>query len=202
MQQLRNNGGLLLCALAIFLTGCMNNNNNDNKDVKMADDKHIVIIQTTEGDISVELFPKRAPVTVQNFLQYKEDGFYEGTIFHRVIENFMIQGGGFDETFTKKKTKAPIVNEASNGLLNIEGSIAMARTSDPDSATAQFFINLKRNNFLDAAADKPGYAVFGQVIEGMDVVSRIGVTKTETRNGRNDVPIADVVIEYVVEAKK
>lgn len=201
MRQLWNLRGGVLGLLVIFFTGCVDS--EINKDTNnMVDTKYVVVIQTTEGDITAELFPEQAPISVQNFRQYMDDGFYEGTVFHRVVKNFVIQGGGFDEAFTKKKTKLPIVNEASNGLPNIEGSMAMARTSNPDSATSQFFINLKRNDFLDAATDKPGYAVFGQVIEGMDVVNRIAESKVDTKHGMQNVPVADVVIESVVEAKK
>ena len=155
----------------------------------------MVKLQTTMGDILIELDEKAAPVTVRNFLDYVEDGFFDGKIFHRVIPNFMIQGGGFTADMTQDKTRDPIANEAANGLKNERGSIAMARTSNPDSATAQFFINHKDNDFLDYAdSANPGYAVFGKTVEGMDVVDAIAAVETTTRNGMDDVPVEPVVI--------
>lgn len=156
-----------------------------------------VKLETSLGDIVLELNQQKAPNTVANFLSYVEDGFYNGTIFHRVIENFMIQGGGFTEDFAKKETKTAIKNEANNGLSNVRGSVAMARTGDPHSATAQFFINTVDNSFLDFQAENGpawGYAVFGQVIEGMDVVEAIRVVSTGTKNGHQDVPVEDVIL--------
>lgn len=154
-----------------------------------------VKLETSLGDIVVELDEKAAPVTVKNFLRYVEEGFFDGTIFHRVIKNFMIQGGGFTADMERKKTYAPIINEASNGLKNNRGTIAMARTQNPDSATSQFFINHKDNHNLNyAGPGKPGYAVFGKVVEGMDVVDKIAAVKT-TRKGRySDVPVETVLI--------
>ena len=147
------------------------------------------------GDIVIELDEQAAPVTVQNFLEYVEDGFFDGKIFHRVIPDFMIQGGGFTEDMSQAQTRDPIANEAANGLKNKRGTLAMARTSDPDSATAQFFINHKDNDFLDyAGSGNPGYAVFGKTVEGMDVVDAIASVKTTTRNGMGDVPVEPVVI--------
>lgn len=159
-----------------------------------------VDIRTSLGTIRVELYPAKAPKTVENFLRYAKDGHYDGTIFHRVIDGFMIQGGGFDASFRQKPTREPIPNEAKNGLGNEPGAIAMARTSAPHSATAQFFINVGRNDFLDAARaqDGWGYAVFGKVISGMDVVMRI--SKLPTGPGgpfRSDVPRETVRIESV-----
>ena len=139
-----------------------------------------------------------SPETVKNFIQYVESGFYDGTIFHRVIENFMIQGGGFDESFKQKTTEASIQNEADNGLSNKRGTVAMARTSAPHSATAQFFINTKDNDFLDHRGKSTqdwGYAVFGEVVEGMDVVDAIRKVSTTMRGGHQDVPAENVVIE-------
>ncbi|WP_341232282.1 peptidylprolyl isomerase [uncultured Methylophaga sp.] len=160
-----------------------------------------VKLSTNHGDIVIALNADKAPETVKNFIQYVESGFYDGTIFHRVIENFMIQGGGFDETFKQKKTEAPIQNEADNGLSNKKGTVAMARTGDPHSATAQFFINTKDNDFLDHR-DKTmqdwGYTVFGEVIEGMDVVDAIRKVKTTMRGGHQDVPEEAVVIEKAI----
>jgi cyclophilin family peptidyl-prolyl cis-trans isomerase len=144
----------------------------------------VVVIETSKGTIKVELNPDKAPATVKNFLGYVEDKFYDGTIFHRVMgkendkKDFMIQGGGFTEEHKEKKTKPPIKNEAGKGLSNKRGTIAMARTDDPDSATAQFYINVADNDFLDKSNDSPGYAVFGKVIEGMDVVDKIKAVKT------------------------
>ncbi|MER3447981.1 MAG: peptidylprolyl isomerase A [Candidatus Dadabacteria bacterium] len=155
----------------------------------------VVIISTSMGDIEIELYLDKAPVTIKNFLSYVNDGFYDGTIFHRVIPGFMIQGGGFTPDMKQKPTKAPIKNEADNGLKNDAGTIAMARTSAVDSATSQFFINLVDNNFLDHGARDFGYAVFGRVIGGIDVVRRIAGVKTGNRGPFHDVPIEPVVIK-------
>lgn len=159
-------------------------------------EKKMVKLETSMGDIIIELNDEAAPVTVKNFLTYVEEGFYDGTIFHRVINSFMIQGGGFTEQMVRKSTKPPIVNEASNGLKNVRGSIAMARTNDPDSATSQFFINHKDNGPLDYVANSnPGYAVFGTTVEGMDVVDAIARVKTTVRMGMRDVPAEPVLIK-------
>jgi cyclophilin family peptidyl-prolyl cis-trans isomerase len=152
----------------------------------------MVKLQTSMGDIVIELNQKAAPVTVKNFLDYVQDGIYNGTIFHRVINGFMIQGGGFGANMQRKGTKPPIVNEASNGLKNDRGTIAMARTNVPDSATSQFFINLVNNAPLNYSSKSPGYAVFGKVVKGMEVVDAIAKVKTTTRSGMRDVP-AEVV---------
>ena len=172
----------------------------------------MVILHTTQGDITIELDAENAPATVANFLQYVRDGHYDNTIFHRVIDGFMIQGGGFDKNFKEKNTRAPVVNEAQSGvkagLMNKLGTIAMARTSDPNSATAQFFINVSDNSFLnwgDPRGDGNGYAVFGKVVSGQDVVTKIA--KTPTGPGGpfpSDVPRQPVVIESmtVVGAQK
>jgi cyclophilin family peptidyl-prolyl cis-trans isomerase len=155
----------------------------------------MVKLQTSMGDIVIELDEQAAPVTVENFLKYVEDGFFDGKIFHRVIPNFMIQGGGFAEDMSQAQTRDPIVNEAANGLKNERGTLAMARTSDPDSATAQFFINHRDNDFLDyAGSGNPGYTVFGKTVEGIDVVDAIASVETTTRNGMDDVPVEPVVI--------
>jgi len=159
-----------------------------------------VLIKTNKGDITVKLDAEKAPITVKNFLEYTNEGFYSNTLFHRVIPGFMVQGGGFDKNFTQKKTHAPIKNEANNGLKNKRGSLAMARTSDPDSASSQFFINLVDNDFLNFTSATPsgyGYAVFGEVIEGMDVVDAIAKVKTANRNGHQNVPVEDVFIESI-----
>ena len=162
----------------------------------------MVILKTTAGEIRIELDEKSAPVTTANFLQYVRDGFYNGTIFHRVIDGFMIQGGGFDENFKQKETRAPIKNEAANQVSNQRGTIAMARTSVVDSATAQFFINVADNDFLDFRAPTAqhfGYCVFGKVVEGMDVVDKIRQVKTGKRGMHSDVPVENVVILEAVE---
>ncbi len=159
-----------------------------------------VAIETSEGTIVVELDSVKAPVTVKNFVDYAARGFYDGTIFHRVIDGFMIQGGGFTAEMHQKETNAPVKNEAGNGLKNKRGTLAMARTSVVDSATSQFFINLADNGFLDHRNDSSegyGYAVFGKVVDGMDVVDAIGKVKTGTVRGFGDVPIDSVVIEKV-----
>ena len=156
----------------------------------------MVKLETSMGDIVIELDEAAAPVTVKNFLTYVEEGFYDGTIFHRVIPDFMIQGGGFTAEMAQEETHAPIVNEASNGLKNDRGTIAMARTPDPDSATAQFFINHKNNDSLNYIENRnPGYAVFGRTVEGMDVVDAIAAVKTTVRMGMPNVPVEPVVIK-------
>ena len=157
-----------------------------------------VRLTTNKGVITLELNAEKAPKTVANFLSYVESGHYNGTIFHRVISNFMIQGGGFDEDFNQKPTQAPVENEADNGLSNVAGSVAMARTMDPHSASAQFFINVKDNDFLNHTSKTPqgwGYAVFGQVVDGMDVVEAIKGVATGNKMGHQDVPKDNVVIE-------
>jgi cyclophilin family peptidyl-prolyl cis-trans isomerase len=157
-----------------------------------------VKLETSMGDMVIELNEEAAPVTVKNFLQYVEEGFYDGTIFHRVIPEFMIQGGGFTAEMTKKETHGPIINEAGNGLKNDRGTIAMARTNDPDSATAQFFINHADNDFLNYVDNNnPGYAVFGKVVEGMEATDKIAAVKTATQNGMGDVPVEQVAIKSV-----
>jgi peptidyl-prolyl cis-trans isomerase A (cyclophilin A) len=150
-----------------------------------------VKLETSLGDIVLELYPDKAPLTVENFLIYVEGGFYDGTIFHRVIPNFMIQGGGMTPDMKRKETRAAVKNEADNGLTNDRGTIAMARTSDKDSATSQFFINLKNNDFLNHGVRDFGYAVFGRVVQGMDVVDKIAAVPT----GARDVPRETVLIK-------
>jgi peptidyl-prolyl cis-trans isomerase B (cyclophilin B) len=161
----------------------------------------MVIFKTNYGDITVELNYDKAPKTAENFAQYVKDGFYDGTVFHRVIENFMIQGGGFEPGMAQKETRETIENEADNGLANDFGTLAMARTMDPHSASAQFFINIKDNDFLNHTAKTSqgwGYAVFGKVVEGMDVVDKIKNQATTMKNGHQDVPVDDIVIESAV----
>lgn len=158
----------------------------------------MVKLTTNFGDITLELDAEKAPITVKNFLDYVEKGFYDGMIFHRVINGFMIQGGGFDADMRQKSTDAPIKNEANNGLSNDKYTIAMARTSIPDSATAQFFINVADNDFLNHTSPTPsgwGYCVFGKVASGTDVVDKIKAVKTSSRAGHQDVPVEPVVIE-------
>ena len=157
-----------------------------------------VRLETTHGAIVLSLDAEKAPQTVENFMQYVRDGFYDGTLFHRVIDGFMVQGGGFAAGMQQKRTRAPIPNEADNGLRNQRGTLAMARTPDPHSATAQFFINVADNAFLDFKAKTDagwGYCVFGRVTEGMDVVDRIKGVATTSRAGHRDVPAEDVVID-------
>jgi len=162
-----------------------------------------VTLSTSKGDIVVELYPDKAPQTVKSFLAYVNEKFYDGTIFHRVIPGFMIQGGGFTADMNQKATHAPVKNEAGNGLSNARGTIAMARTSDPDSATAQWFINLKDNTFLDRAEaqDGWGYTVFGKVVSGMDAVDAIAKVATGTKAGMSDVPRETVSITSARVAK-
>jgi peptidyl-prolyl cis-trans isomerase A (cyclophilin A) len=162
----------------------------------------VVVIETSHGDVEIELFEKKAPITVKNFLGYVKSGFYNGTIFHRVIDNFMLQGGGFSRDLGRKNTKAPIKNEATNRISNTVGTIAMARTGDVNSATAQFFINVKDNTFLDhrdQTAKGFGYAVFGKVIKGMPVVNRIKKMKTQLKAAFPNMPTQEV---YIKTAKK
>ena len=168
--------------------------------INLEQDTYMVTIKTNHGDITLELDAKNAPVTVQNFLSYVESGHYNGTIFHRVISNFMIQGGGFEPGMKQKNVTAPIPNEANNGLKNDEYTVAMARTGDPHSATAQFFINVKDNDFLNFSSETSqgwGYAVFGKVTEGSDVVDKIRDVETGQKGPFGDVPNEDVIIESV-----
>ena len=161
----------------------------------------MVTMRTTFGEITLTLDAERAPLTVANFLDYARNGHYDGTIFHRVIENFMIQGGGFDTAMRQRPTGEPIENEADNGLTNDYGTIAMARTMEPHSATAQFFINVKDNDFLNHSARTTqgwGYTVFGKVIAGENVVEKIRAVPTEARGGHQDVPVDPVIIEAVI----
>ncbi|MCP1312748.1 peptidylprolyl isomerase [Halomonas sp. 707D7] len=164
----------------------------------------MIVLQTTLGDITITLDHEKAPKTAANFEQYVRDGFYDGTLFHRVIDGFMVQGGGFDQSFEQKPTREPIENEADNGLQNTIGTVAMARTQDPHSATAQFFINVGNNAFLNHSGKNLqgwGYAVFGEVTDGMDVVNAIKGVATTRRGMHADVPAEDVIIEraYVKE---
>jgi peptidyl-prolyl cis-trans isomerase A (cyclophilin A) len=167
------------------------------KPVKTAGKNPVVLVQTSMGNIKLELFEKEAPISVKNFLAYVNSGFYSGTIFHRVIPNFMIQGGGFTTDFKEKPTNSPIKNEAGNGIKNMRGTLAMARTFIIDSASAQFFINVKDNDFLNHSSNSMqgyGYAVFGKVMEGMDVVDKIAAVPTGKHGDFSDVPKKEVII--------
>ena len=185
-----------LLTLVVLACGCSEKTNKVEAERKKLNlERNIVKLETSMGNIVIELDEQAAPVTVKNFLGYVEAGFYDGVIFHRVIPGFMIQGGGFTKQMAKKETRDPIVNEAQNGLSNMRGTVAMARTNDPNSATAQFFINHGNNDFLNYIDDnKAGYAAFGKVTEGMEVVDAIASVETTTRNGMDDVPVEPVTI--------
>ncbi len=172
----------------------------DNSTSKQGADMVTVTMETNKGVITLELDREKAPDSVENFVTYAKSGHYDGTIFHRVIPGFMIQGGGFDTSMQQKDTNPPIKNEAANGLKNDKGTVAMARTNVPDSATSQFFINVKDNDFLNHTSPTPqgwGYAVFGKVTDGMDVVESIENVATANKGGQQDVPVSDVIIEKV-----
>jgi len=179
---------VVVVIVAVMIFGCRMNK-------KGAEGKTMVTLDTTKGNIVIEVDEKAAPVTSANFLRYVQEGFYKGTIFHRVIPGFMIQCGGFTADMQQKNTHEPIVNEAANGLKNVRGTIAMARIDDPNSATAQFFINLINNDYLNPGPGNPGYAVFGKVVKGMDVVDTIAQVKTSTKNQFIDVPVETVSIK-------
>lgn len=157
----------------------------------------MILFETTLGDFKIELYEKEAPITAANFKQYVDKGFYDGTIFHRVVPGFVIQGGGFTEDMNQKKTAEPIKNEADNGLKNARGTLSMARTNDINSATSQFFVNLKDNDFLDHSPRNFGYAVFARVTEGMDVIDRIAAVATGRKRGHDDVPVEAVIMKSV-----
>ena len=190
----------LIHLLLIALISCYPLSSMAEAETSTGASKMTIKMQTSKGDIVLELDAEKAPVTVANFVEYARAGFYDGTIFHRVIPGFMIQGGGFEPDMKQKSTNAPIKNEADNGLGNQNGTIAMARTSDPNSATAQFFINVKDNTFLNHTAPTGqgwGYAVFGKVVDGMDVVKAIEAVPTANKGGHGDVPVDEVIIEKV-----
>ena len=174
--------------VAVMIIGCRVNKAS-------VEERRMVTLETTKGNIVIEVNEQAAPVTSANFLQYVQEGFFNGTIFHRVIPGFMIQGGGFTADMQQKQTRPPIKNEASNGLKNDRGTIAMARTNDPNSATAQFFINVANNDNLNYSPRNPGYAVFGKVVEGMDVVDTIAKVKTTTNAMFKDIPVEPVSIK-------
>ena len=162
----------------------------------------MIHFETTLGRFTVELYEKEAPITVANFLKYIDEGFFDGTTFHRIVPGFVIQGGGFTADMSQKKTNPTIKNEADNGLKNARGTLSMARTNDINSATSQFFVNLKDNEFLDHSRGNFGYAVFGRVTEGMDVVDKIAAVKTGRRHGHDDVPLEAVAMTRVHRAEK
>lgn len=193
--------------LVAALVGCekkqeaeQNNSSTETTQGEATVNNPLVKVDTNLGSFVIELDEQKAPITVKNFLNYVNEGYYSETLFHRVIPGFMVQGGGFTTDFVQKTTKAPIQNEANNGLHNLRGTVAMARTSDPNSASAQFFINVADNSFLDYTSPTPqgwGYAVFGRVVEGMDIVDAISKQKTGTRAGHADVPTNNVVIQSI-----
>lgn len=193
------------CALFLCITLVAHAAHHENTGVsenasKNQQDTNMVTIKTSLGDIIVELDAEKAPASVENFLSYVKDGHYDGTIFHRVISNFMIQGGGFEPGMQQKETKPPVKNEANNGLTNDRYTVAMARTNDPHSATAQFFINVQDNDFLNFSSETSrgwGYAVFGRVVDGTDVVEKIKVVATGQKGPFGDVPVEDVMIESI-----
>ena len=204
---------MMIVMLTLFVSeGCTQNkktdqNENESNTATEKADKmsktpqkengYVVVLETSLGSIEIELNKEKAPITVENFLNYVTSGAYDGTVFHRVIDGFMIQGGGFTTDGKKKSTNPPIKLESNNGLLNEVGTIAMARTNIPDSATNQFFINVKDNSLLNYSPTSPGYAVFGKVVSGMDIVNNIKRVKTTVRNGMKDWPVDDVLIKKV-----
>lgn len=190
---------LALFVAILAVSACSKGEQSSAAGASAAASNPIVILKTTAGEIELELYADKAPASVANFLSYVDEGFYDGTVFHRVIKGFMVQGGGYDGAREKKPTREPIKNEASNGLKNENGTVAMARTSVPNSATSQFFINTENNAFLDYRDQSPegwGYAVFGKVIHGMDVVERIEATETEDAGGAfRNMPKSPIVTE-------
>ena len=186
---------IVMILLMVVSSGCKDNSST--VETRSKGDGPMVIISTNLGDIKLQLEKDSAPITVENFLNYVNEGFYDGTIFHRVIPGFMVQGGGFTEDMNQKSTNSPIKNEADNGLKNVRGSVAMARTSVVDSATSQFFINLKDNDFLDHNVRDYGYAVFGTVVDGMNIVDKISEVETGTSGRFRDVPVNPVIINSI-----
>jgi len=185
-------------SLILFLMLSLTSTYSFSTENKMSETQPRVKFTTTAGEFTIELYPAKAPITVENFLTYVNEGFYTGTVFHRIIPGFMAQGGGFDTDFKQKKTHDTIKIEADNGLKNDLGTVAMARTGIPDSASSQFFINYKDNDFLNHTSPTPngwGYTVFGKVVEGMDVIEEMASAPTGNRGGHQDVPKTDIVIE-------
>jgi peptidyl-prolyl cis-trans isomerase A (cyclophilin A) len=191
---MRRGLSLLLAALGLAVCSAQSDEKPAAPAAAPIGDHPVVTVKTSLGSFDLELDAKRAPGTVENFLQYVDAGFYDGTVFHRVIPGFMIQGGGFDAAMKQKPTRAPIKNEAANGVKNETGTAAMARTNDPNSATAQFFINLVDNEFLNHGSRDFGYAVFARVSSGMDVVQKIAAAPTGSRGGHQNVPLEAVTI--------
>jgi cyclophilin family peptidyl-prolyl cis-trans isomerase len=185
-----------ILSLALLISGSFNALAQEASDKRPLPNPQ-VLIKTNQGDITLRLFRDKAPITVENFLAYVESGHYNGTIFHRIKPGFMIQGGGMLPDLTEKEVGEPIVNESRNRVHNIRGTVAMARTDDPDSATAQFFINQRTNLFLDWAPDKPGYTVFGEVVEGMSVVDYLSSAPVANIGGHSDVPIQPIIIREI-----
>ena len=204
--------GLILCLAVVFALSGLALAQTEGKEAeeqpapaeaaekeKKAEEKEtvsnpLVVFETTKGKMTIELYPEEAPITVENFLTYVNEGFFNGTVFHRVIPRFVIQGGGMTADMERKKTHAPIKNEADNGLKNLRGTLSMARTTDPNSATSQFFVNLNDNAPLDYSETSAGYAVFGKVIRGMDVVDAIAAVKTTTKGQYRDVPAQPITV--------
>lgn len=188
---------LLTCLLAVVAGGANAENSAVSPDKNGGQNPPPqVVLQTSLGDLKIALFPEQAPVTVENFLHYVDSGFYNGVIFHRVVPGFVVQGGGFDQEYQRKSTQAPIANESNNGLQNLRGTLSMARTNDPNSATSQFFINLKDNHQLDNRPMQPGYAVFGQLVEGLEVIDRMAEQPQGEHSGAfSNAPNTPIVIE-------
>jgi peptidyl-prolyl cis-trans isomerase B (cyclophilin B) len=208
MRRMTRSRFLTVCAVLCLFAACWGGEEPKQDAAKEpAQETHnpVVSMKTNKGTITIELYPDKSPKAVENFLAYANAGFYDGTIFHRVIKDFMIQGGGYTASLERKEARAPIANEANNGLKNEVGTLALARTSDPNSATSQFFINVKDNAFLDFKSETPqgwGYTVFGKVIDGLDVVRAIEDTKTSDRGGAfQNLPEDQVVIESVTPKK-
>jgi cyclophilin family peptidyl-prolyl cis-trans isomerase len=187
-----------LTVLALLFSPLTNANEAAGFKSTLAADKTYALIDTTMGQIELELYASRTPKTVENFIRYAESGFYKDTLFHRVIPNFMVQGGGFDTNFVQKATQKPVRNEANAFIPNLRGTISMARTNDPDSATSQFFINVVDNASLNKTATNPGYAVFGKVIHGMNVADQMSKVKTKREGYMSDIPVEPVIIKNIV----
>jgi|MEHZ01.5.fsa_nt_MEHZ011457496.1_2 peptidyl-prolyl cis-trans isomerase B (cyclophilin B) len=196
IKMIRNTYLSTVALICITISSCYGDSIHK---INHGEETKLIKLTTTKGNIVIKLFSDKAPETVKNFLNYTENGNYNGTIFHRVIQNFMVQGGGLMPDMSEFVSNAPVVNESNNDLSNKKGTVAMARTSDPHSATSQFFINLKDNDFLDKknAPDGYGYCVFGEVVEGMDIVENIGTVSTGNTGGHGDVPQEPIVVEKV-----
>lgn len=187
-----------LTVLGLLFSPLTSANDEASFKAPLSADKTYALIDTTMGQIELELYTSRTPKTVENFIRYAESGFYKDTLFHRVIPNFMVQGGGFDKNFVQKATEKPVRNEANAFIPNLRGTISMARTNDPDSATSQFFINVVDNASLNKSATNPGYAVFGKVINGMNVADKMSKVKTKREGYMADVPVEPVIIKNII----